>query len=228
MDPMVCLNEDENYEIFSCLDMKELAKCCRISQKWHKFASQDRLWRRWLPESTVLRKMNIKEYINSCAIISLNQLIQRIQEFVDQLPLNEIGVFTCFLPINPINPKCKISMEFRYCGVNFHSQGAGHLKEVVYIFVRTIQENHEFHTDENHLLQTLGLSHTLALTLISHGYGHRQELPIASRVDPILILDEIKWASKRGEFLHHPFGMGVRENYPLYPRECACTIELQV
>jgi len=122
MDPMVYLNEDHHFQIFSYFDMEELAKCCRVSQKWNKFAIQDCLWRPCLPEITVLPKVKI----------------QRIREFVDQLPLNEIGVLTCFFATNP---KCKISMQFRYCGVNFYSQGGGDLKEGVYIFARTIQGN---------------------------------------------------------------------------------------
>jgi len=60
MDPIVYLNEDHNFQIFSYFDMEELAKCCRVSQKWKKFAIQDCLWRRCLPEITVLPKRSKK------------------------------------------------------------------------------------------------------------------------------------------------------------------------
>jgi len=219
MDPMVYLNEDHHFQIFSYFDMEELAKCCRVSQKWHKFASQDRLWRRCLPEITVLPKVNIKKYINTCALISLNQLIQRIREFVDQLPLNKIGVLTCFFATNP---KCKISMQFRYCGVNFHSQGRGYLKERVYIFARTIQGNNKVHTDDNHFLPELGVFGKLGPALVCHDYGD-----IESRMESIF-LDEINSASERGGFLHDRFEMLLSKDHPLYPRACVCTTELQV
>jgi len=222
MDPMVCLNEDNSFQIFSYFDREELAKCCEVSQKWYEFASQDRLWIRWLPKTTVLPKVNIKKYMNTCALISLNQLIQRTRELVDQLALNEVGVLTCFFPTNP---KCKINMEFRYRGANFHSEvGGGDLKERVYVFVGTIQGNNEVNNiHENPFLRRSGLFPRLAPAFAFHCRGN-----IESRLNSILILHEVKEASKRGGFLQHRFEMIVSKDHPLYPRACSCTMELEL
>jgi len=98
-------------QILSCLDAEQLAQCCQVSSKWHKMASEDSLWSELLSGIAISPNMGAQEYLRNHAVKSIREVIQRIQELVSDIQLNQKGVFTCFFPFHP---ECKISIELVY------------------------------------------------------------------------------------------------------------------
>jgi|GEM_PF-1555457 len=131
-DPVTSIPKECTLQILSYLDAQQLGQCCQVSSKWHKIVSEDSLWRQLLSEIAISPNMSAQEYVRNHAVKSTREVIQRIQEFANNIQLNQKGVFTCFFPFLPA---CKISVELGYGHISREEDP--HVKETC-IFIRAL------------------------------------------------------------------------------------------
>lgn len=135
-DPLSYLPEETSLQVLSHLDEQSLGRCCQVSRTWRRIASDDSLWRHAAQEiNTIPQGVNIKSYLDKHAVKSYDQVVRLIQEFVNRVPLNQKGEFTC---VFPFSPGCTISVTLG-CG-EVNSRMEPHIKEIC-VFMRAIQDN---------------------------------------------------------------------------------------
>ncbi|MEX1013053.1 MAG: F-box-like domain-containing protein [Waddliaceae bacterium] len=87
--------------ILSFLDPQDLANFSQVSRVCREDASADRLWEDHFGEIKRPEGMSIQKYLGQHGVGSENQLIQRVQEFVNKVQINRRGVYECLFPFNP-------------------------------------------------------------------------------------------------------------------------------
>ncbi len=118
--------------IFSYLGAQDLGRCCQVCKEWRKLASDGTLWKRLFPGKVFPSGVNAKEFINRHTVISKDEVVEHIQEFINIIPLHKKGIFTCLFPFNP---RCTIRVEL---GVgNVHLKGKGNLTKTC-IFMKDL------------------------------------------------------------------------------------------
>ena len=117
-DVIQSLPEEIAFEIFSYLDPIELGRCCAVSCHWNAIASDERLWKQLFPGLAVPQDKSVKEYVDLCSIKSMDELVVRIQKFVQRVQLNKKGEFRCLFPFNP---KCSALAVIGYGKMDSHA-----------------------------------------------------------------------------------------------------------
>ncbi len=105
------LPDEVKHLILWNLDAKSLGNCCRVSKQFNKLSSHDDLWKALFPEVSFPNGTSAKKYLDAHAVTSEDEIVQRIQKFVDKVPLNKIGSFKA---ICPFNPGCEVTVEIGY------------------------------------------------------------------------------------------------------------------
>ncbi len=129
--------EEINHLILSHLDSKSLGRCCLVSKQLNKWASHDGLWKNLFPKVPFPNGTGIKKYIDKHAVTSKDQIAQRIQEFVDKVPLNRKGSFKA---ICPFNPNCHVYVEIGYGVLDPNQEG---LKDICIVMKKLESEGKE-------------------------------------------------------------------------------------
>jgi hypothetical protein len=93
-------SRDIAFEIFKYCDAQTLGQCCKVNNDWKKIASDERLWKKILPELEIPQGMTIKQFIDSRGVKSKDEVAQRAQEFFDKIQRNQKGIFVCLFPFN--------------------------------------------------------------------------------------------------------------------------------
>ncbi|MBA2368494.1 MAG: F-box protein [Candidatus Protochlamydia sp.] len=78
------------------LDPQDLAVCCQVDKSWKEIASDDRLWKYFVPQD--LAKTEIKNYVDTHAVTSYEDVLVRINSFCSQVLSS--GNFYCHFPFN--------------------------------------------------------------------------------------------------------------------------------
>lgn len=110
LDPFECLPLDVNFNIHSYLNLHELATCCGVNKKWKKIASHNMSWENAakLVKPKLPEGMKYKTYFDSRAVTSFDGIIRKLEKFLEGIPIDKKGRFTCqFL----YNPKYNILLE---------------------------------------------------------------------------------------------------------------------
>jgi F-box-like len=108
MDPAANLTPEGVIEIFSHLDLIDLAKCCRlVSKRWTQLMLKDSNW------MFLLTKLGIscndaadyakaKEHLGKNEIVvTVEQISAKLEKFVDTLLPTQKGEFNVSMPFNP-------------------------------------------------------------------------------------------------------------------------------
>ncbi|NGX41899.1 MAG: hypothetical protein K940chlam7_00173 [Chlamydiae bacterium] len=110
---LAILPREVNLQILSFLDIPTLWRCGQVSRELRRLSSEASLWRELFPKMTIPDGMSYREYIATHAVGSMEEVVQRIHEFVLKVPLNQKGVFTCIFLSNPgwgIRTECSNSV----------------------------------------------------------------------------------------------------------------------
>lgn len=89
---------DIDYHILSFLNAQDLCRSSQVNQLWHKRATDNCLWFKFIPLKQIPKNVQIKEHFNYQLIISFNALIRRVDEFSRQIANNKNGHFICHFP----------------------------------------------------------------------------------------------------------------------------------
>ena len=101
LDNITILPEELNYKIFSFLDPISLGNCCQVSKKYNELASHDNVWKDMFPNVSFPSGISVKKYIDSHAVISIDEIAKSIEKFVDNSVFNQIATFSVSFPYNP-------------------------------------------------------------------------------------------------------------------------------
>ncbi len=100
-----------SFQILSKLEAKDLGKCRRVSKEWQTLSSDERLWKNCLTKIKFPEGFAAREYIYTHAISTDEEILSRIQEFVNKVQFNQTGIFECLFPFNS---DCKITAVLQY------------------------------------------------------------------------------------------------------------------
>ena len=103
LDPVYYLPETVSSQIFSCLNPDDLCRCACVCRQWRRVTEYDVVWREVaarilgldLPPRNV--KLLFKE-IAGQQVRSDDELLERVQAFVDRVQLGQKGSFRCVFP----------------------------------------------------------------------------------------------------------------------------------
>ncbi len=88
-------------QIFSYLTKNELAKASRVCTDWKGLTNKDVLWsaiaEEILQNNAPIPKKNIKDFLRLHVAISNDEIIQKLQFFVNQINPGKNGLFRCFI-----------------------------------------------------------------------------------------------------------------------------------
>lgn len=99
-DPASIFSDEVALHIFSYLGFKELGRCCQVSSAWSKLANDESLWgnytrnyhcERLNKDSLKIVRQEFKPY----NLISNDEIVKRIEDFLGKLSLGENGRFRC-------------------------------------------------------------------------------------------------------------------------------------
>ncbi|MBA2368495.1 MAG: F-box protein [Candidatus Protochlamydia sp.] len=108
---MISLPNECLYITLRLLDPQDLAICCQVNHSWGEAATDDKLWKRFIPEN--LAKTAIKNYVNGHAVTSIEGILNRINSFCSHG--SSYGMFRCYFPLNKsiiINAKLEWQNDF--------------------------------------------------------------------------------------------------------------------
>lgn len=89
---------DVSLIIMSYLDLPSLGRCCCVTKAWQRLCSDDQLWRELFKRAfswIEIPKAGIKVYLKAHCITSLQDFIERVKIFADNIPHKKAGVLCC-------------------------------------------------------------------------------------------------------------------------------------
>lgn len=103
MDPAQILPTETMHNIMGRLDQFTLGKCEAVSKSWQELASDDSLWKDFLPRATLIlmNGVKLKSQVAKPYITSPQQLIERIRQLAAAIPFFDRGHFKVNFPRNP-------------------------------------------------------------------------------------------------------------------------------
>lgn len=102
-DPFKSIPSDLTLQIFSFLDRSSLGRCCQVSRDWNALASSNSVWVHFAKKifnGEILRTANIKGLLRDIEpqiLYSNDEIVGRIQAFIDKVPLGKNARFRCVL-----------------------------------------------------------------------------------------------------------------------------------
>ena len=115
IDPANYLPPELSFKIFSYLDPRSLGIACRVSKGskdsrgWKQIPDIDSLWSPFLKE--IFNKLKLtdtsydaipaKQILNNLIITSTEEILNRLKQFSETIPTDEVKAFNCFYFFNP-------------------------------------------------------------------------------------------------------------------------------
>lgn len=89
-------------EIFKFLNFRDLANCCKVSKLWNRLASSPAVWATLAQVYLGLHvspsaDLNIKSMVTEIVCLSNDQIVRRLQKFLNRCSLERNGRFRCIL-----------------------------------------------------------------------------------------------------------------------------------
>lgn len=103
LDPLVRFPIEINININSHLNLLELTTCCGVSKKWKKLASKNMFWAEAgkLVKPELPEGIKYKNYFDNRAVKSFDGIIFKLEKFLEGIPIDQKGRFTCQFLYNP-------------------------------------------------------------------------------------------------------------------------------
>jgi hypothetical protein len=117
---------------FFTLDPMDLVKCCYVSKAWNKMASEDRFWKRFVPQK--FAKADQKNYVAGHAVKSYEDIAARVD--VSFNTISSSGKFFCHFSLNE---DCYIFAELGIGNHPPYDRANPAIKEIC-IFVKRLPE----------------------------------------------------------------------------------------
>ena len=101
LDPIAQIPEEMSFQIFSDLNINDLASACQVNKEWRRMASDNCLWKPFFSTITIPANENIKEWLAEHAVKSRDEILQKVKKFASDVSLSKRGFFNCLFPFNP-------------------------------------------------------------------------------------------------------------------------------
>ncbi len=133
--PFDSLPDELKLQVFSYLEVPDVASCSRVCIRWNNFCNQGIVWKALsLGNLNFLRPENIKQFLSRHAITSEKKLLQKVDSFLKEAPLRQRSL-SRFRVISPYKKECDMCIDYG------HVADCDNIEEqVLYVFTKPLGE----------------------------------------------------------------------------------------